>query len=80
MPLPAPTNESPAKDYAAVTPSDSVDIQRFRGLWVGVEGDVALVSVSGSVVTFKNVVGLLDAGGVRVNDTNTTATDIVALY
>jgi len=80
MPLPASTNESPAKDYAAVTPSDSVDIQRFRGLWVGVAGDVALVSVSGSVATFKNVEGLLDAGGVRVNVTNTTATDIVALY
>lgn len=76
----AVTNESPAKDYAAVTPSDSVSIQEFRGLWVGVYGDVALVSASGSVVTFKNVEGLLDVGGVRVNVTNTTATDIVALY
>lgn len=80
MPIPAVTNDSPANDYAAVTPSDSVDIQKFRALWVGVAGDVVVKSASGSVVTFKNAEGILDVGGVRVNATSTTATDIVALY
>lgn len=76
----ATTIEAPAKDYKAITPSDVTDEQEFRGLWVGTQGDVALVSASGSVVTFVGVVGHLDAGGVRVNSTNTTASNIVALY
>ncbi len=76
----AKTIDAPAKDYVAITPSNTVSVEEFRGLWVGNIGDVALVSASGSVVTFPNVVGHLDAGGVRVNVTNTTATGIVALY
>ena len=72
----------------SVTPDDSANIQiptglnGTRGLYVGVSGDVKVTLAGGTVATFKD----LSAGVVhplsvkRVWSTDTTATDIVALF
>lgn len=72
----------PAKNWAAVSPSDTANMTVTRGLWVGVGGDVVAVDVDGTACTFKNVPSgtLMPIRAVRVNLTSTTATDIVALY
>lgn len=73
----------PSGVAVAVTPSDSTNFTRgvCRGLYVGVTGDVVAI-VDGTAVTFTAM-----AAGVvhpvmctRVNSTNTTATNLVALY
>lgn len=77
----------PAQDAFAVTPSDSV-LQYFRALYVGngvssgsTPGDVVIVTLGGTTVTFKNVPlgSVLPIAGSQVNSTNTTATSIVGL-
>lgn len=72
----------------AVTKSDTDNIvlpsgiNRTKGIYVGVTGDLNVVMASGSTVLFK----ALAAGVVhpisakRIMSTSTTATDIVALY
>lgn len=78
----AVTVDAPAKDYKPLTPSDDAadNVEEFRGIYVGTAGDVVLVSASGNKATFKAASGTLDVGGVRVDDTGTTANDIIALY
>jgi hypothetical protein len=79
----AGTLESPAWTAVAVTPNDSADISPApcRALWVGVFGDVAVkMAGGGGSVVFKGVQGLLPIRVDCVLDTDTTATDIVALY
>lgn len=72
-----------AYTFSVVTPSDSINIASgpADALWVGVGGDVAVLGRQGEVVTFKNVPGgtMLMVQTQRVNATNTTATDMVAL-
>lgn len=78
-----------AEEYVAVTPSDTTDFMgagnKFRltrGIYVGGAGNVAVVDGRGDAVTFSGAV----AGSVipvrckRVNSTNTTATNLVALF
>ena len=73
----------PAESYAAVTPSDSVDLaQPCRALYLGVAGDVKVLNLEGEAVVWKNL-----AAGVihpircsRVYATDTTADDVVAVY
>ena len=74
---------SPATKGIAVTPSDTVNLANVcRGLYVGVTGNVVVVHADGTTVTYVS----LAAGVVhpiqafRINNTNTTATNIVALY
>ena len=73
-----------ARDFVTVTPSDSVNFAEGLsiGIYVGVSGDVSLVTKAGNSVTLKNV-----AAGIihpipctRVNSTGTTATEILAVY
>lgn len=69
-----------------VTPSDTVYIRTgtttkgkaVRGLWVGGAGNVAVVFPDGAVCTYVGVAAgtLLPVAAVRVNATNTTATNI----
>lgn len=71
-----------AYDAAAVTPNDSTDIRPTRGLYIGGAGNIKVDMALGSTVTF---VGLLAGSFIpiqvkRVYSTDTTATDIVALY
>jgi hypothetical protein len=69
---------------ASVTPSDSADLANgvCRALWIGVAGNVALIAAGdSSPVTLIGVsAGILPVAAKRVYSTNTTATNIVALY
>jgi hypothetical protein len=76
----------PAVNAIAVTPSDTVDIAGVgftvtRGLFVGVAGVVVAI-INGQAVTFTGVQNgqILPIQCTRVNSTNTTATDMVALW
>lgn len=68
----------------AVTPSDTVDFATgvARGLYIGGAGNVVAVHPDGTTVTLNTMTaGTSYQHAVRrVNDTNTTATNIVALY
>ena len=77
-------NGSKASDAVAVTPDDSNDLASVPtyGLYIGTTGDVKVDMADGSTVTFSGL-----KGGIvypfevkRVYATDTTATDIVALY
>lgn len=71
----------PGTSLAAVTPSDSV-IQKYRALWVGTGGDVAVVAVhDDDAVTLVNVPDgtLLPIAVKKVMDTNTDALNIVGI-
>lgn len=73
----------PGEDAGAVTPSNSENLTRTaRALYIGGAGNVALVTPSGSVVTFVGLLAgsILPVRTVRVNVTNTSATNIVAIY
>lgn len=76
------TEISPARSAAAVTPNDSADLtEPAKALYVGVAGDVSVDLVQGGEsIVFKNVQGILPVAVKRVNSTDTTATDIVALW
>ena len=69
------------QDAVAITPSDSTNITaRPDAIYVGVSGDISCVMKSGTVV-FKNVpVGIFPISPSRINSTNTTATDMFAMY
>jgi hypothetical protein len=74
---------APARSWKAVTPSDTVNLAPgCRGLWVGTAGDLALVGDDDHVETFTtaNAGSFIPLGAKRVNDTDTTATNIIALY
>ena len=74
---------STAQDHSSVTPDDGDQIDPpFRALYVGTAGDVVITSLSGVDATYKNVAAgrILPVAGVKVKDTGTTATDIVAMY
>jgi len=74
---------SPALSYAAVTPHNTTNLANVaRSLYVGTGGDVVAVTPEGTAVTFTGVVGgtVLPIKVLRVNSTNTTASNIVALF
>lgn len=75
-----------ARKATAVTPSDSTDLTAYaRSLYVGGAGNVAVIMADQSGDTAVTFVGVA-AGTVlpvqvrRVMSTNTTATNILALY
>lgn len=78
----------PAANFAAVTPSDSIDFATTsltsltRALYVGGAGNVVAVMSDGTAVTFTAVPAgtVLPIRCKRVNSTNTTATAIVRLW
>jgi len=72
-----------AMDCFAITKHDSTDFTYMvRGIYVGVTGDVVVVTPSGAAITFKAVPAgaILPVKAKRVNSTSTTATDMVGLY
>jgi hypothetical protein len=75
---------APASEFAAIVPSDSVDLAYLtRFIYVGGTGDISVVPQSGgAAVIFKAVpVGAwLPIRARRINATGTTATNIVALW
>lgn len=73
----------PAESFEAVTASDTVNFSRgARAVYVGGAGNVVVVSKAGTAVTFVGVAAgtILPVECVRVNNTNTTATSMVALF
>lgn len=74
---------NPAGTLAAVTPSDSTDLGSCRALYVGGAGNVAVLAAGNSAaVTLVSVSAgtILPVRVRKVMSTNTTATNIVALY
>ncbi len=73
----------PNSSFRTVTPSDTHPIKGgpARALYVGGTGDVAALNENGVAVTFAGVPAgaVLPIATSRVNATNTTATNIVAL-
>jgi len=73
-----PGASAPAPRFETVTPSDTANFSRVcRALWVGTTGDVAAVREDGTAVVFKNASGWMPIRCIRVNATNTTASDMV---
>ena len=73
----------PARKGAAVTPSDSADIQTTRGLYVGAAGDIVVIfrNDTASVTLVAVAAGTtLPYAIKRVLSTGTTAASLVALY
>lgn len=76
--------DSPATNAVAVTPHDSNQLTYYsRALYVGVGGNVVVILKDDSAeVTFANVASgqVLPVCAKIVKSTNTTATNIIALY
>lgn len=75
------TFESSVNSFAIV-PADAVGgNQLFHALWVGGAGDVVVVNDDGTLALFKAVAAgtRLPVSGIRVNNTNTTATFIIGM-
>ena len=78
----APGLSGPAERFAAITPNDGADLAfATRALYIGGSGDVSIVSVGGSTVTFSNVQSgsVLPVRAARVRSTGTTATLIIGM-
>ena len=74
---------SPGEHAAAVTPNDSTDLATFaRALYIGGAGNVKVNTIRGETVTFSGVLAgsILPVRVARVHSTDTTATNIVALW
>lgn len=73
----------PAEKYDAITPHDTNNLATpTRGLYVGVSGDVKVISIDGNDVTFAGLMaGTIHAiSCTRVYATGTAATGIVGIY
>ncbi|MES2531976.1 MAG: hypothetical protein V4636_13140 [Pseudomonadota bacterium] len=75
--------EAPASDGLAVTPSDGTALTVIaRALWIGVAGNVSVVTLGGTTLTFVGVQAgsILPVRCTHVRATLTTATSILALW
>lgn len=72
----------PIHKAATVTKSDTTVLPTTRALYIGTTGDVAVTMADdGTVVTFVAVpVGILPIQVTKVMATNTTASNILALW
>lgn len=72
---------NPATNFTLVTPSDTTVLQEFRGLYVGVTGDVVIKNRDGVAVTFTAVPAgsILPIQGTQVMAA-TGATGVIAFY
>jgi len=73
----------PADNAFAVTPSDSENLEFVaRAVYVGTDGNVAVITSGGDEVTFQNLNqgSILPVRVSRVLATGTTATGLVAIY
>lgn len=78
--LPVESN-APAQHAAAVTPHDTNKLSKVsRGLWVGTAGNIVVTMPDGDDVTIVNASGLIPLAVIRVKSTDTTASNIVALW
>lgn len=72
---------APAYDAFDITPDDNAElVTKPRGLYVGVQGDLAVVMIEGGEVIFKQAAkGIHPLRVKKVLSTGTTATDILGL-
>ena len=73
----------PCRHAAAVSPSDTADLSAVtRAVYVGGSGNMVVITAGGETVTLTGlVVGtLLPIAVSRVKSTNTTATNLIALW
>jgi len=72
----------PYNVWVSVTPSDTVDLPNIAdALYAGSNGVIRAVSQDGTVVAFHCVTGtIIPIKAKRVNNTSTSAMNIVALY
>lgn len=77
----------PSGKYVAITPSNSTNLETVNGEWpraifVGGDGNIAVVGFDDAAVTFTGAVAgqIIPISYKRINSTNTTATALVALY
>lgn len=77
-------NTAPAVSALTVTPSDSTlfTLGATRGIYVGGTGDVSALMADGTTGVFKSVPAgtLLPICAQRINTTNTSASNMVALW
>lgn len=69
--------------HRAVTPSDTVNYTdgTARALYVGGAGNIVIVDPTGEAITYAALPGdIFEIASIRVNNTNTTATSIVAWF
>jgi hypothetical protein len=74
--------QNTASEGFTITPSDTVSLkQTANAIYVGVAGDVALVTAGGSSLTFVGVLAgsILPIKARSVLSTGTTATNLIAL-
>jgi hypothetical protein len=76
-----PYSVSSARRFADVSPHDTNTIDEFKALYIGGDGNVVVVNSEGDEVTFIGLTAgsILPVYGIQVKDTDTTATNIVAL-
>ena len=74
--------DAPAADCLAISPSNTTVIDpSFRGLYVGVSGNISITTLAGNQVTLSNVpVGIIPVCGTQVRATGATASGIVGLF
>lgn len=74
-------SQDPARSFYDIVPHDTNSQAPFRALYIGSTGDVAVVGLDDAVAVFVGVPtgAILPVVGKRVNDTDTSATSIVAL-
>lgn len=78
----APTMTAPAQDAFAITPSNSANFNiAARAIYVGVGGDITLVTPANNVVLFVAVPQgtVLPVTCIRINSTGTSASSLVGL-
>lgn len=83
----AKTNPSPTfpmfpGDAEAVTPSDTANLSAPSVIYVGVTGNVKVLTAQGTTVTFTAVPGgaVIPVQVIRVFATDTTATSLVRIF
>ena len=73
----------PADRLRAITPNDATDVTGLRGIYVGGDGNLALMAIGDTAaVTLTGVLAgtIIPVRAKYVMATNTTATALVGLY
>ena len=77
----SPIKTSPATIFEAITPDDSTDVNFYRSIYIGSDGNLSVVNEAGVTVAFDGIGSgtTLAISPKRVRATGTTVTGIVGL-